>query len=100
MQYEEFMTEVARRSGITDPEEARRAAVTVVQALRDRLTGDEAFDLLAQLPARLKKRITITRAPMPMTPEEFLERVAEELGVSPEEARNRVRVCSRRSKEI
>jgi uncharacterized protein (DUF2267 family) len=90
MQYEEFLEKVEQRAGLPR-EEAERTAVTVVQALCDRLTGDEAFDLLAQLPARLKKQVTITRAPLPLTRDEFVAWVAEKLGVEPGEARNRVR---------
>jgi uncharacterized protein (DUF2267 family) len=90
MRYEAFIETIEQRSGLPR-EEAERTAVTVLQALCDRLTGDEAFDLLAQLPARLMKRVTITRAPLPLTRDELVAWVADELGVEPGEARDRVR---------
>lgn len=91
MKDEEFVQAVKERAGIAEGDEAWRTAVTVLQALCDRLTRDEAHDLLAQLPARLKTSVVVTRAVMPMTPEEFVERVARELDVPPEEAKERVR---------
>ncbi len=91
MQYDEFLHAVEERTGIIDLADAERTAVAVLEALCDRLTGDEAHDLLAQLPARLKKSVTVTLAPMRMTPDEFVNRIARERRVPPEEARNRVR---------
>ena len=52
--------------------------------------GDEAFDLLAQLPYRLKK-VKITLAPMRLSREEFVQRIAAALGVPFDEARERTR---------
>ena len=72
-------------------EQAERTAVAVLQALADRLTGDEADDLLAQLPEPLKRSVAVTPQPEQMTANAFVERVADELGLSPEEARERVR---------
>ena len=91
MKYDEFVQTVQERIGLVDRGEAERTTIAVLQALCDRLTGDEAFDLLAQLPAQLKKAVTITQAPMRMSRDEFVERIAEELQLSPVEARERVR---------
>jgi uncharacterized protein (DUF2267 family) len=91
MKYDEFLQEVERHTGIAEREEAERTAVTVLQLLCDRLTGDEGWDLLAQLPAQLKKAVTLTEAPLRMTPDEFVDRVARQLGIPAEEARGRVR---------
>jgi uncharacterized protein (DUF2267 family) len=88
--YDEFVRSVETKASL-ERSEAERTAVAVLQALCDRLTGDEAWDLLAQLPARLKKAVTITQAPMAMTRDEFVDRIAEELGVPREEARDRIR---------
>jgi uncharacterized protein (DUF2267 family) len=63
----------------------------VLEALCDRLTGDEADDLLAQLPAQLKTSVTVTRAAMPMTRDEFVDRIASELQLPREEALDRIR---------
>lgn len=90
MKYDEFLQAVEQRTGL-ERGEAEQTAKVVLQVLCDRLTGDEAFDLLAQLPAQLKKAVMITRAPMAMTRDEFVERVASKLAVSREEARARIR---------
>lgn len=91
MKYDEFVDRVAERAGISDRSEAERTTVTVLQELCDRITGDEAWDLLAQLPAQLKEAVIISPAALPLTAEEFVARVARELEVTPEEARTRVR---------
>jgi uncharacterized protein (DUF2267 family) len=91
MKYEEFLEAVEERTGVVERGESERTAVTVLEALCDRLTGDEARDLLAQLPARLKMAVTVTRAVMPMTRDEFVERIATELQVTKEEALDRIR---------
>lgn len=38
----------------------------VLQELCDRITGDEAWDLLAQLPAQLKEALIISPAALPL----------------------------------
>jgi uncharacterized protein (DUF2267 family) len=91
MKYDDFLKAVEERTGIVERGEAERTAVTVLEALCDRLTGEEAYDLLAQLPAQLKKSVTITRAAMSMTRDEFVDRIASELQVPREEALDRIR---------
>jgi uncharacterized protein (DUF2267 family) len=91
MKYDKFLREVRERAEIADREEAELTAVAVVQALCDRLTGDEAGDLLAQLPEPLKSSIMITPGAERMTVNDFVEYVAGELGVEPDEARKRIR---------
>jgi uncharacterized protein (DUF2267 family) len=91
MKYIEIVQTLQERAGIEDRHEAERTLETVLRALSDRLTGDEADDLLAQLPSQLQETIPVTRAAMPMTPEEFVQRVSRELKVSEDEARSRVR---------
>jgi uncharacterized protein (DUF2267 family) len=50
-------------------------AVRDVPAVRsDRLTGDEADDLLAQLPYLLRKSVKVRRAAMRLSRDEFVER--------------------------
>jgi uncharacterized protein (DUF2267 family) len=88
--YDEFVEEVAGRAGI-EREEAERTSVEVLQELSDRLTGDEAWDLLAQLPARLKTAVIISPAAQPIGADEFVTRVARQLGIEKDEARNRIR---------
>jgi uncharacterized protein (DUF2267 family) len=91
MKYDQFLEAVEERAAIADRAEAERTAITVLQALCDRLTGGEAHDLLAQLPAQLKTSVTVTRAAMAMGAEEFVDRIASELQVPRGEARDRIR---------
>ena len=91
MKYDMFLATIEERAGIVDRDEAERTAVAVLQALADRLTGGEADDLLAQLPEPLKSTIRVTPKAVPMEPEEFVDRIARELQLPPEEARDRVR---------
>lgn len=91
MKIDEFLDRVQERTGLEDRGEVERTVVTVLQALCDRITGKEARDLLAQLPAKLKTSVTVTIAQMPMTRDEFVERIGGELQVSQGEARNRIR---------
>ena len=90
MQYADFVQAVAERAEIPR-EEAERTSVAVLQHLCDRLTGDEARDLLAQLPARLKTAVIVSPSAQPISVDEFVHRVADELGLSDEEARERIR---------
>jgi uncharacterized protein (DUF2267 family) len=91
VKFTEFVGAVAKRAGITDRFEAEKTAVSVLQALADRLTGKEAHDLLSQLPAMFKELVVVSPSPQPITAEAFVERVAADLDVPPEEARERVR---------
>jgi uncharacterized protein (DUF2267 family) len=81
VKYDEFLRSLEERAGISDRTEAERTAVAVLEVLADRLTGDEAHDLISQLPYQLKKRVRPTLAAMRMTPEEFVERVADRRGL-------------------
>lgn len=89
MKYDKFLHDVRERADLDDPDEAERTSLVVLQALADRLTGEEARELLAQLPGPLKEAVIVAEEPVKMKVSEFVERVAEELGVMPEEARRR-----------
>jgi uncharacterized protein (DUF2267 family) len=89
VKYDKFLREVRDRAGI-DREEAERTTVTVLQVLAERLTGEEAEDLLAQLPEPLKSTIVVSEPATRMPANDFVERVASELQISPEEARERI----------
>jgi len=91
MKHTEMIQAVQARAGIDDRYEAERTLDAVLRALADRLTGKEAEDLFAQLPSQLRDTIPITVAANPMTPEEFVQRVARELQLPEDEARERVR---------
>ena len=90
MQFDDFVQRVAERAGI-DRAEAERTTLAVIQELCDRLTGDEAYDLLSQLPARIKTAMIVAPSALPLTADEFVDRVARELEVDPDQARQRIR---------
>jgi uncharacterized protein (DUF2267 family) len=91
VKFEEFIRKVGERAGVPDRFEAEKTSVVVVQALCDRLTGKEANDLLAQLPAMFKEMIVVSPAPLPISIDEFVGRIAEELEIPLDEARSRIR---------
>jgi uncharacterized protein (DUF2267 family) len=91
VKYEAFLDRVAERAGLSEGADAERTTVAVLQELTDRITGDEAWDLLAQLPGQLKTAVIISPSALPLSADEFVERVARELELPPEEARTRVR---------
>jgi uncharacterized protein (DUF2267 family) len=88
--FEEFVGEVERRAEISR-EDAERTAITSLQEVLDRLTGDEARDLLTQLPYRLKSALVVGISPLRISKDEFVARIARELELSPDEARTRIR---------
>jgi uncharacterized protein (DUF2267 family) len=91
VKFDELAETVRRRAELDDPAEAERTVVAVVQALADRLTGKEARDLLAQLPYRLKTSVVVSPSPQPLSAEDFVNVVARDLEVEPDEARRRIR---------
>ena len=91
MKFEDFVRAVGRRADIQDRFEAEKTAVVVLEALCDRLTGKEANDLLAQLPAMFKELVVYTPAAMPLSADDFVRRVGESLEIPPDEARTRIR---------
>jgi uncharacterized protein (DUF2267 family) len=91
MKYDDFLTRVQERAGLGDRAEAERTVVVVLQELLDRISAKEGRDLLAQLPYQLKTTVFATVAQVPLSRDEFVARVAEELDVSQEEAGNRIR---------
>jgi uncharacterized protein (DUF2267 family) len=88
---QEFVERVAERARISDRFEAEKTAVVVLQALSDRLTGKEAHDLLAQLPAMFKELVIVSQSAQPLSADEFVRRVSDDLAVSEDEARARIR---------
>lgn len=90
MSFDEFLGEVERRAGISR-EDAERTSIAVLQELCDHLTGDEAPDMLTQLPYRLKTTLIVSPSPLRISKDEFVERIARELEVPADEARTRIR---------
>ena len=87
-----FYRTVARTGHQQDRTVVTRATAAVLHALRDRLTTDEADQVLAQLPEALKEVWAegeeAEREPIKMKCEEFYERVVRDAGLpSTREAR-------------
>jgi uncharacterized protein (DUF2267 family) len=91
MKFPDFIRKVGERAGVRDRFEAEKTSVVVLQALCDRLTGKEANDLLSQLPATFKELVVVSPSALPISGDAFVNRVAEALGTTPEEARTRIR---------
>jgi uncharacterized protein (DUF2267 family) len=77
-----FYRKVLSETGLADRELAKRGVTAVLQALRDRLTPDEAHQLAAQLPRELRATWEIGdspgRRPQKLRRSEFYERVKRE----------------------
>jgi uncharacterized protein (DUF2267 family) len=91
VKFADFIRTVGERADVGDYFEAEKTSVVVLQALCDRLSGKEANDLLAQLPAMFKDLVVVSPSAQPIPFEEFVRRVADELQVEPDEARKRIR---------
>jgi uncharacterized protein (DUF2267 family) len=95
MRYATLLTLVQRATGLDRPA-AQRAIEATLRTLGERITGGEAGDIAAFLPAEL--RAPLERALEPAEPigrEEFVRRVAEREGVDPETAEEHVRAVFR-----
>jgi uncharacterized protein (DUF2267 family) len=90
-----FLQRVAERAGV-DADAARRAIDAVLETLAERISGGEVDDLISRLPVQLHEPLKRGRASSgepatPMSLDEFLQRVAEREGVTPDEAREHAR---------
>jgi uncharacterized protein (DUF2267 family) len=91
MKQDEFMTKVGQRADVS-LETADALTAATLQALAERISGGEAKDLAAQLPAELKPHLTGADEPAQrFGAEEFVRRVAERAGTDPDRARAGVR---------
>jgi uncharacterized protein (DUF2267 family) len=87
---EDFFTRVADRAGLA-ADGARRAADAVLTTLAERIAGGEVDDLISRLPAELHRPLRqgtllskgVARR---LSLDDFLRRVAEREGVTPDEA--------------
>jgi uncharacterized protein (DUF2267 family) len=92
MTTQSFYRTVMEASGEASREAAKRGTATVLHALRDRLTPEEADQVAAQLPRELKEVWAEGekpgRRPLKLDRETFYERVRQEAGLpSKREAR-------------
>ncbi len=88
--YKAFINEL-RQPGDMEQGDAERAAVAVLSALENRIHPDESQDMEAQLPQKLRELLAHCRhgkeeAPQRFDKEAFIDRVAAELDVTPEQA--------------
>lgn len=95
MKYNEFINTVVDNGGAADRESAQAVTSIVLADLGQRLQGDEAEDLAAQLPEELKATVTEHKDAEPVVDDvdDFLRRVAQHLGhgVDPDQAREKAR---------
>jgi uncharacterized protein (DUF2267 family) len=89
---EEFLARVADHAAV-DLDTARAATKAVLATLAERIAGGEVDDLAAQLSDELREVLedAKTRKAERMSLDEFVRRVAEREGVSPEQAQDHVR---------
>jgi uncharacterized protein (DUF2267 family) len=80
--YQDFITTVEREAGVSG-EEAERAACTTLGTLAQRLSVGEAQDIAERLPGDLRSCIVAGGPPEPFHVEEFLRRIATQVGVEP-----------------
>jgi uncharacterized protein (DUF2267 family) len=86
MDYETFTRTTAERTGLPE-ETAERIEHATLRTLADRISGGEAQDLAAQLPARLQDDLSPPREEAEaFSVDEFMRRVAERGDVGPDEA--------------
>jgi uncharacterized protein (DUF2267 family) len=86
MKYEEFISRVAQNAELSEEDAARLTRATLA-TLAERITGGEAQDLAAQLPAPLQTAlISAHENAEPFSFEEFVERTAERAGTDPDVA--------------
>jgi uncharacterized protein (DUF2267 family) len=89
--YDEIIQRVQERAGIADRSDAEGTTIEVLQELCDRLSGNEARDLLAQLPGELQRAVIVSPSPLPVDHDTFIANIGRELGISGEDARKRTR---------
>jgi uncharacterized protein (DUF2267 family) len=86
MKFDEFVTEVADRAGVSR-DEAESLVRATLRTLAERLSGGEAEDLRAQLPKQLQPElIPPQEEAQGVGVEEFARRVAERSGIDEADA--------------
>src|SRR5258707_969299 len=91
MHYATLITLVGQLAGL-DPAQAERATEATLHTLSERIRGGEARDIAAFLPPEMRRWIAPAKEPAePFDRREFIRRVAQREGVSPEIAEQHVR---------
>ncbi len=85
MKYDEFIKHVQTAAGLNSREEAERATRATLEAIKERIVGDEAKDLAAQLPKELGEYLHGREGQNGdyFKFDEFIRRVSEKEGVEP-----------------
>ncbi|SRR5579883_1753295 len=93
MKYDEFIKHVQSVSQLDSPEEAERATRATLETIRERIVGDEAKDIAAQLPKELGEYLHGREGEngQHFSMEEFITRVSQKEGVEPTAAFMHVR---------
>jgi uncharacterized protein (DUF2267 family) len=87
MEYEEFIARVAQDADVSEEDAATLTRATLA-TLAERITGGEAQDLAAQLPAPLKTAlISAHENAEPFNVKEFVDRTAQRAGTDPDVAK-------------
>lgn len=85
MKYDEFIKQVQSVAQLNSREEAERATQATLEAIKERIVGNEAKDLAAQLPKELGQYLRGREGEdgqhFPI--DEFIARVSEKEGVDP-----------------
>lgn len=93
MKYDEFIKHVQTVAQLNSREEAERATKATLEAIKERIVGNEGKDLASQLPKEigqyLRGREGEDGQHFPI--EEFIKRVSEKEGVEPTTAANHAR---------
>lgn len=85
MKYDEFIKHVQSVAQLDSKEEAERATQATLETIRERIVGDEAKDLAAQLPQELGEYLYGREGEngQHFDIEEFIRRVSQKEGVDP-----------------
>jgi uncharacterized protein (DUF2267 family) len=95
MRFDDFLKHVAQRSGQPDYE-ALPTTAAVLETLAERISGGEVDDLAARLPTAFdpplrRGKAHSESAALPLSLDEFLQRIAEREGATPAEAKEHAR---------
>lgn len=86
MDYNEFINKIQASTGIVEEKDAVRAAQATLNTLSERITGDEAHDMAAQLPEQIKEFTNVDEYAQRFSADEFFERVSKKEGTNRKEA--------------
>jgi uncharacterized protein (DUF2267 family) len=92
MRYDEFVGQVQHRAQLADSGEAVHAIHATLETLGERLFGNEARELAAQLPVEIGAFLQLSKTKDRFGMDEFFDRVRDREGVNLKEAMHHARV--------